>query len=74
MGLMQGAEIVDPDGNPDGTRSAKLTEEAEKRGLLLLRCGPHGKETVRWLPPLLVSREQIDEAVGIFEEALKAVG
>jgi acetylornithine aminotransferase/4-aminobutyrate aminotransferase len=27
---------------------------------------------VRWLPPLIVNQQQIDEATGIFEEALKA--
>jgi len=28
---------------------------------------------VRWIPPLIVTAEQIDEGLGIFEEALAQV-
>jgi 4-aminobutyrate aminotransferase-like enzyme len=38
--------------------------------LLLLTCGPWDN-TVRWIPPLIVSEEQIDEAVTIFAAALE---
>ena len=72
MGLMLGAEIQNADGQPDGERAARITNEAEKRGLLLLRCGPYNKEVVRWLPPLIVNQEQIDEATDIFEQAMAA--
>lgn len=71
MGLMLGAEIRDADGRPDGDRAGRITAEAERRGLLLLRCGP-SKEIVRWLPPLIINREQIDTATAAFEEALAA--
>jgi 4-aminobutyrate aminotransferase-like enzyme len=36
---------------------------------LLLRCGSHG-QVVRWLPPLTVSRAEIDRAVALFRDAL----
>lgn len=71
-GLMIGTEIVDADGKPDGARAERLLKEAEKRGLLLIRCGAYGGQVVRWLPPLIVSREQIDEAMEIFDAALDA--
>ncbi|MDN3518953.1 aminotransferase class III-fold pyridoxal phosphate-dependent enzyme [Aquisalimonas lutea] len=71
-GLMQGTEIVDGDGNPDGDRAMRILQEAEKRGLVMIRCGAYGGQIVRWLPPLIVTGEQIDEGVGIFAEALKA--
>lgn len=71
-GLMLGAEINDADGQPDGDRAARIAKEAESRGLLLLRCGPYNKEIVRWLPPLIVTAEQIDEATSIFADALVA--
>ena len=71
-GLMLGTEMVDGDGNPDGERAGKLLKEAEKRGLLLIRCGAYGAQVVRWLPPLVVNRDQIDSAVDTFEEALRA--
>lgn len=72
-GLMLGTEMVDGEGKPDGARAEKLLKESEKRGLLLIRCGAYGGQVVRWLPPLIVTREQIDEAVGIFEAALNAM-
>jgi 4-aminobutyrate aminotransferase-like enzyme len=34
-----------------------------------LTCGPYGN-VVRWIPPLIVTREQINEALGIFEGTL----
>ena len=69
-GLMVGVEMRRGD-CPDGERAGKILKECEKRGLLMLRCGPY-QEIVRWLPPLIVNQQQIDEATGIFEEALKA--
>ena len=73
-GLMIGAEMVDADGRPDGPRAERLLKECERRGLLLIRCGAYGGQVVRWLPPLIVQRAQIDEAVDIFQQALEATG
>ncbi|MDC0662704.1 aspartate aminotransferase family protein [Marinobacter sp. SS21] len=70
LGLMQGVEMR-RDGVPDGERAGNILKECEQRGLLMLRCGPY-QEIVRWLPPLIVNQQQIDEALGVFEEALKA--
>ncbi|GAB4361949.1 MAG: aminotransferase class III-fold pyridoxal phosphate-dependent enzyme [Methylohalobius crimeensis] len=72
MGLMLGMEIVDDKKQPSGERAARLLKESEAAGLLMLRCGTHG-QVVRWLPPLIVTREQIDEAVGLFEKALQTI-
>ncbi|KAB7619657.1 aspartate aminotransferase family protein [Alkalilimnicola sp. S0819] len=72
QGLMQGAVIVNEAGEPDGERAGRLLKAAEERGLLLIRCGAYGGQIVRWLPPLIVNREQIDQAVDTFEEALRA--
>ena len=71
-GLMIGTEIVDGGGKPDGDRAAHILKEAERRGVLMIRCGAYGGQVVRWLPPLIVTREQIDVAVNAFEEALAA--
>ncbi|MFV8834810.1 aminotransferase class III-fold pyridoxal phosphate-dependent enzyme [Aquisalimonas sp.] len=71
-GLMIGTEIADADGNPDGERAARILQEAEKRGLVMIRCGAYGGQIIRWLPPLIVSGDQIDEGVNIFADALKA--
>lgn len=69
MGLMLGMEIVDAQGAPDGDRAAALLKASERHGLLLLRCGTHG-QVVRWLPPLIATREQVDEAMDKFGLAL----
>ncbi|MFC6327021.1 aspartate aminotransferase family protein [Alloalcanivorax gelatiniphagus] len=70
MGLMRGMEIGQGPRQPDGERAAALLKAAERNGLLLLRCGTHG-QIVRWLPPLTVSREEIDRAVDLFRDALE---
>ena len=70
LGLMRGVEMRDRQGNLDGERTGALLKACEKRGLLMLRCGPY-QENMRFLPPLIVNGEQIDEALSIFEEALK---
>ncbi len=40
-------------------------------GLVLLTCGAYAN-TIRWIPPLVVNKSQIDEALAIFEHALDA--
>ncbi len=71
LGLMQAAELVrDPEKR---TRDPKLrdaiVEEAFRRGLVLLGCG---RNSVRFIPPLVVSAKQIDEGIEILEDSLKA--
>jgi len=39
---------------------------------MLLTCGPWDN-TVRWIPALVVSEEQIGQALSIFEGALERV-
>jgi len=71
-GLMIGCEMIDKDGRPDGERAGKLLAACEERGLLMIRCGPYGKQVVRWLPPLIVNGDQVNQAVDTFREALDA--
>lgn len=71
IGLMQGAELVkDP---RTRARDPKLrdaaVEEAFRRGLVLLGCG---RNTIRFIPPLVVSAAQVDKGVEILEESLRA--
>ena len=73
-GLMIGTHLVDAHGKPDGDRGAKMLKACEHRGLLMIRCGPWGGNVVRWIPPLIVTAEQIDWAVDRFEEALIETG
>jgi acetylornithine aminotransferase/4-aminobutyrate aminotransferase len=70
-GLMLGTEIAGPEGAPDGARALAILGELEARRVICLRCGPQG-QVVRWLPALIVSREQIDVALDAFVAALEA--
>ncbi len=70
MGLMHGTELVDGDGRPDGDRAARVLKAMEERDVLMIRCGPQG-QIVRWLPPLIITRAEVERAVDAFAESLR---
>ncbi|MBO9551118.1 aspartate aminotransferase family protein [Pseudomonas sp.] len=78
-GLMLGVELVDPQGQPDAlghppanrVLAPKVQRECLKRGLILELGGRHGA-VVRFLPPLIISAQQIDEVAQRFAEAVAA--
>jgi 4-aminobutyrate aminotransferase len=72
LGLMVGVEFSTPDGEPDATTVLQVQQEAMHAGLLLLSCGTHGN-VIRWLPALVVSREQLEEGLDIFATAVQKV-
>ena len=49
----------------------EVIHAAEERGLLLLSCGTYDS-TIRWIPPLNVTVGQVNDALGVFEDSLKA--
>ncbi len=72
-GAMVAMELVD-DGDPRRPRAdlvRRTVEEARARGLLLFTAGMHGN-VVRFLPPLVTSDAQVDEACAVVEAALEA--
>jgi 4-aminobutyrate aminotransferase/(S)-3-amino-2-methylpropionate transaminase len=46
-----------------------VTEAAAARGLLLLKAGIYGN-CIRVLVPLVISDAQLDEALGVWEDAI----
>lgn len=68
IGLMQAVNVVDSEGQPSPSRAEALLKACEEQGLLLLRCGVHSN-IVRWLPPLNINIQQLQEATDIFQEA-----
>ena len=66
-GLTIGMELVEGDGSPARDLCDRLIDRAFHHGLLLLSCGT---STVRFMPPLNVSRDEIDEAIGMIRLAL----
>jgi 4-aminobutyrate aminotransferase len=71
LGLMVGNEFCTPDGAPDTAAATRAHAAAAEKGLLLLTCGPHAN-VVRMIPPLIVTGEQVDEAVALWADALRA--
>lgn len=69
LGLMLGAEFRTPDGEPDGATAARAQQAAVDHGLLLLTCGAWS-QVVRFIPALVVTQEQVDEAADAWEAAL----
>jgi 4-aminobutyrate aminotransferase len=70
LGLMVGVEFVHPDGAPHGAMTRAVLNACFERGLLLLSAGTY-EQVVRWMPPLIVNDQQIDEALAIFGAALE---
>ncbi|MEJ5247902.1 MAG: aminotransferase class III-fold pyridoxal phosphate-dependent enzyme [Caldilinea sp.] len=72
-GLMVGVEFTAPDGRPAAETATRVQAECLRRNLLLLTCGAYGN-VIRWIPPLVVAADQIDDALAIFNEAMASVG
>jgi 4-aminobutyrate aminotransferase len=72
LGLMLGNEFRTADGEPDAATAARAQQEAASRGLLLLTCGPFGN-VVRMIPPLVVSEQQVDDALEIWSGVVASV-
>jgi 4-aminobutyrate aminotransferase len=72
LGLMVGAEFSTPDGQPDRTTAKAVVHACQEQRLLLLTCGPWDN-TVRLIPPLVVTPVQIEAGLAIFSQALKEV-
>lgn len=72
-GLMVGTELSKENGKPaDKKLTKEIIHSCEEHDLLLLSCGTYDN-VIRWIPPLIVSDSQINEALGIFGNALKEV-
>lgn len=74
LGLMVGVEFTDPVTEKPATDVAGrvIRHCLEEGHLIMMNCGPYGN-TVRWIPPLVVTETQINEGLTIFENALAAV-
>lgn len=72
LGLMVGTEFRDAKGKPDKPTAKGVVAECAKRNMMLLTAGTWDN-TIRWIPPLIVNQDQMNDALGIFEESLAAV-
>ena len=71
-GLMIGTEFTAANSNRAKEKQMvkDVIHSAEEKGLLLLSCGTYDN-TVRWIPPLNVTSEQVNDGLRIFGESLK---
>jgi 4-aminobutyrate aminotransferase len=71
LGLMLASEFVTRDGEPDPVSAQGAQQQAAHRGLLLLTCGAFGN-VVRMIPALIVTAEQVEDALAIWAAAVEA--
>lgn len=57
---------------PAAQETLQITAEALKRGVICMRAGLHANG-IRFLPPLTITDEQIDEGMNVIAEAVRAV-
>jgi 4-aminobutyrate aminotransferase len=73
LGLMIGSEFRTADKKPDKHFAKAVVQACFDNGLLLLTCGTWDN-TIRWIPPLIVSEAQVADAIEIFGKGLSKVG
>jgi 4-aminobutyrate aminotransferase / (S)-3-amino-2-methylpropionate transaminase / 5-aminovalerate transaminase len=73
LGAMLAIELVEDTEakRPAPELASRAVEEALRRGLLLLKAGV-GQNCIRVLVPLVVGDAELDEALGVWEDALSA--
>ena len=70
-GLMVGTEFIMDGSQAKAKPLVKdVIHKSEEKGMLLLSCGTYDN-TLRWIPPLNVTSEQISDGLNIFAESLK---
>jgi 4-aminobutyrate aminotransferase len=70
LGLMVGCEFTEQDGSPATGLVKEIIARCLEHKLILLNCGTYSN-VVRWIPPLVVTQEQIQTALELFESALE---
>ncbi|PYS99637.1 MAG: acetyl ornithine aminotransferase family protein [Acidobacteria bacterium] len=69
LGMMLGVEFVTDKKSLEAAPELrdKIEYACYERGLIILGCGSN---TIRWSPPLILSKENVDVALQIFDEAI----
>jgi 4-aminobutyrate aminotransferase len=70
-GLMIGIELVDDDGVADAGALGFVRTHVLDAGMIFHPCGPGGN-IIRFIPPLVITPPEIDQAVALIDDALTA--
>jgi 4-aminobutyrate aminotransferase len=73
LGLMIGVELVKSQETrePNPEARTKIIHRAFEQGILVLGCG---ENTLRFMPPLVVERDQADFALDVLEGCIAEAG
>ena len=71
LGLMIGIELVDGDGLPNSSALEFVRTHLLDTGLIFHPCGPD-HNIIRFIPPLVISPEDLDHGIGLIDDALAA--
>jgi 4-aminobutyrate aminotransferase len=72
LGAMLATEIVDPEGCSDAGRTGAILQHLlHEERTIAMNCGPFGS-TLRWIPPLVITDDQIDDALAALDRAVSA--
>jgi 4-aminobutyrate aminotransferase len=67
---MVGTEIRNAKRELDKKMAKAIVKACYDQKMILLTCG-HWDNTIRWIPPLIITEEQIADGLERFEKALK---
>lgn len=70
LGAMNAFEVVDQNQMPDKDKAEKIVGMCAQQGLLILTAGVEGN-VIRTLMPLVISDEQLEEAISVLESVFK---
>jgi 4-aminobutyrate aminotransferase len=70
LGLMVGLEIGVPGRGPDKDLASRIQAKCLENKMLILTCGTFGN-VIRWIPPLVVTKQQIEDSLVILEGSIE---
>jgi 4-aminobutyrate aminotransferase/(S)-3-amino-2-methylpropionate transaminase len=73
LGLMIGMELVKDEARTPAAQEAEVVRDACLRHGLIVGLGGTYANVVRFQPPLVISRQQIDQAIDIISKAFEAL-
>ncbi len=71
-GAMLAVELVGEDRTPDAALTAAVSAACHREGVLTLTAGSYGN-VLRFLPPLVIGRDLLEEGLDVLEDAFASV-